>query len=65
MLNVEVDGIVAGVEPLTAKVMDALLSLKCISRVGVGMDNVDLEYARQKKIIVVNKKMLIHNLKNE
>ena len=47
-------GIVAGVEPLTAKVMDALLNLKCISRVGVGMDNVDLEYARQKKIIVVN-----------
>jgi D-3-phosphoglycerate dehydrogenase len=48
------DGIVAGVEPLTAKVMDALPNLKCISRVGVGMDNVDLDYARQKNIIVVN-----------
>ncbi|MFT4155378.1 phosphoglycerate dehydrogenase [Parafilimonas sp.] len=47
-------GIVAGVEPLTARVMDALPNLKCISRVGVGMDNVDLEYARQKGIIVVN-----------
>jgi D-3-phosphoglycerate dehydrogenase len=47
-------GIVAGVEPLTAKVMDALPDLKCISRVGIGMDNVDLEYARQKSIIVVN-----------
>ena len=47
-------GIVAGVEPLTAHVMDALPKLKCISRVGVGMDNVDLEYAKQKGITVVN-----------
>lgn len=47
-------GIVAGVEPLTAQVMDALPKLKCISRVGVGMDSVDLEYAKQKGIAVVN-----------
>lgn len=47
-------GIVAGVEPLTPRVMDALPNLKCISRVGVGMDNVDLDYAKQKDIIVVN-----------
>ena len=47
-------GIVAGVEPLTARVMDALPQLKCISRVGVGMDSVDLEYAKQKGIIVCN-----------
>lgn len=47
-------GIVAGVEPLTARVMDALPLLKCISRVGVGMDSVDLEYAKQKGIKVVN-----------
>jgi D-3-phosphoglycerate dehydrogenase len=47
-------GIVAGVEPLTARVMDALPELKCISRVGVGMDSVDLEYAKKKGIVVVN-----------
>lgn len=47
-------GIVAGVEPLTPRVMDALPDLKCISRVGVGMDNVDIEYAKQKGIVVVN-----------
>ena len=47
-------GIVAGVEPLTSRVMDALPDLKCISRVGVGMDNVDIEYAKQKGIVVVN-----------
>jgi D-3-phosphoglycerate dehydrogenase len=47
-------GIVAGVEPLTRRVMDALPQLRCISRVGVGMDNVDLDYARQRNIAVVN-----------
>ncbi|WP_153798936.1 phosphoglycerate dehydrogenase [Foetidibacter luteolus] len=47
-------GIVAGLEPLTPKVMDALPALKCISRVGIGMDNVDMEYAKQKGIAVVN-----------
>ena len=47
-------GIVAGVEPLTARVMDALPQLKCISRVGVGMDSVDIDYAKQKGIIVCN-----------
>jgi len=47
-------GIVAGVEPLTKRVMDALPQLKCISRVGVGMDSVDLDYAKQKGIVVVN-----------
>ena len=47
-------GIVAGVEPITARVIDALSELKCISRVGVGMDSVDLEYAKSKGIIVVN-----------
>lgn len=47
-------GIVAGVEPLTKRVMDALSKLKCISRVGVGMDSVDLKYAKKKGIVVVN-----------
>lgn len=47
-------GIVAGVEPLTARVMDALPKLKCISRVGIGMDSVDLNYAAEKGIIIRN-----------
>lgn len=47
-------GIVAGVETISTKVMDALPQLKVISRVGVGMDNVDLDYAKQKGIVVVN-----------
>ena len=47
-------GIVAGVESLNAKVIDALPALKCISRVGVGMDSVDINYAESKGIKVVN-----------
>lgn len=47
-------GIVAGLEPLTASVMDTLPELRVISRVGVGMDNVDLEYAKKRGILVVN-----------
>lgn len=47
-------GIVAGVEPITKRVMDACPNLKCISRVGVGMDSIDLKYAKEKGITVVN-----------
>lgn len=47
-------GIVAGVEPLTSRVIDALPNLMCISRVGVGMDSVDVEYAQKKGITVCN-----------
>lgn len=47
-------GIVAGVENLNSTVIDALPLLKCISRVGVGMDSVDIPYAESKGIIVKN-----------
>jgi D-3-phosphoglycerate dehydrogenase len=47
-------GIVAGVESLNTKVIDALPNLKCISRVGVGMDSVDIPYAESKGIQVLN-----------
>jgi D-3-phosphoglycerate dehydrogenase / 2-oxoglutarate reductase len=47
-------GIVAGVEPLTRRVMEALPHLRCISRVGVGMDNVDVACAKSRGIAVRN-----------
>lgn len=47
-------GIVAGVESLNAQVIDALPNLKCISRVGVGMDSVDIPHAESKGIQVLN-----------
>jgi len=45
-------GIIAGVEPLNAKVLKSLSSLRCISRVGVGIDNIDLKCAQELGIVV-------------
>lgn len=47
-------GLAAGTEPLTAKVMDALPKLRVISRCGTGMDNVDMEAAKKRGIVVRN-----------
>lgn len=47
-------GIVAGVENLSKEVIDKLPMLQCISRVGVGMDSVDIPYAENKGIKVLN-----------
>lgn len=47
-------GIVAGVETLDSIVIDSLPNLKCISRVGVGMDSVDIPFAKNKGIKVLN-----------
>jgi D-3-phosphoglycerate dehydrogenase / 2-oxoglutarate reductase len=48
------DGLLAGIEPLTKAVLSAAKSLKVISRVGVGLDNVDLAAAKKLKIKVFN-----------
>ena len=45
-------GIIAGVEPLNSKVLTSLSNLRCISRVGVGIDNIDLECARKLGITI-------------
>lgn len=47
-------GLVAGTEKLTRDVLQRLPELKCISRVGVGMDSVDVGAARELGITVVN-----------
>ena len=48
--NAEV--LIAGTEPITAHVMDAAPNLRLISRVGVGLDNVDLKAARERDVAV-------------
>jgi D-3-phosphoglycerate dehydrogenase len=50
----EADGIIAGTESYNKKVLSSAPHLKVISRVGVGLDNIDLEYAALKGISVVN-----------
>ena len=46
------DVIIAGTEQITAKVMDRATNLKMISRVGIGLDSVDLLAAKERDIIV-------------
>lgn len=47
-------GIIAGVEPLTAKVIQQAAGLRVISRCGIGMGNVDIKTAEKSGIKVVN-----------
>jgi D-3-phosphoglycerate dehydrogenase / 2-oxoglutarate reductase len=47
-------GIVAGDDPLTRRVIDAAPSLRVICKWGVGLDSIDLAYAAERGIPVIN-----------
>lgn len=47
-------GVVAGLEPLTARVLQSAPALRAIARVGIGLDSVDLDAARRLGIEVMN-----------
>jgi D-3-phosphoglycerate dehydrogenase len=47
-------GLVAGVEEYTAETMAEMPNLRCISRCGVGIDNIDLADAERRGITVLN-----------
>lgn len=49
-LGNEIIGVVAGVETYSRNVLDQLTNLKCISRVGVGIDSIDIDYLKEKSI---------------
>jgi D-3-phosphoglycerate dehydrogenase len=49
-LGSDVIGAVAGVETYNSEVLDKLPNLTCISRVGVGIDSIDLKYAKEKGV---------------
>ena len=51
-LTTEAHGIIAGTEPYTEKVIKRCKKLKVISRVGVGLDNVDLRACKDRGVIV-------------
>src|SRR5262245_55894467 len=51
-LVTDVDGLIAGTEPITDKVMSCAPRLKLISRVGIGLDSVDLLAAERRGICV-------------
>jgi len=48
--DLNADAVIIGVDPCSAKVIDAAKNLKAIGKYGVGCDNVDLEYLKQKGI---------------
>lgn len=48
----DVDGIIVGVDPLDADVIAAGTKLKAIAKYGVGTDNIDLDFAKEKGICV-------------
>ena len=50
----EADAIVAGLEPYDEFVLNSLQELRCISRCGVGIDNINLKKAREKNIVIKN-----------
>lgn len=53
-LRPDVVGLITGVEPLTRRVLTGAKGLRVISRCGVGLDNVDLDAARELGIAVHN-----------
>lgn len=54
LLSGEVDGLLAGLEPLDADVLNSAKQLKAIARVGIGVANVDFEAAEENEIKVSN-----------
>ena len=48
------DGFIAGLDAIDRAVLEAADRLKVVARYGVGVDNVDLEAAREKGIVVTN-----------
>lgn len=44
------DGAIVALEEINKKVLDALPSLKVISKFGVGLDNIDLDYCKEKYV---------------
>jgi len=47
-------GVIAGTEKYNKELLTSLKNLKAIFRVGIGIDNIDLNYAKKKKIKVIN-----------
>ncbi len=54
LLDQKTVGLIAGVEPITARVFNSAKNLKVVSRCGTGLDNVDLIAAQQHNVTVFN-----------
>jgi D-3-phosphoglycerate dehydrogenase len=50
----DIDGIIIGIDELSAEIIEKADKLKVISKYGTGLDNIDINMAINKKIIVTN-----------
>ena len=50
----DVDGIIIGIDELSAEIIEEANALKVISKYGIGLDNIDINMETNKKIIVTN-----------
>lgn len=50
----DIDGIIIGIDELSAEIIEKANKLKVISKYGTGLDNIDIHMATNKKIIVTN-----------
>ena len=48
----DIDGVILGVDPMNANVLSNANKLKVISKYGVGIDNIDCDYANKNGIII-------------
>ena len=48
----DVVGIIVGIDPLSARVLEGCRQLRAVSKYGMGLDNIDLDKARELKIKV-------------
>ncbi|MCG3005431.1 phosphoglycerate dehydrogenase, partial [Escherichia coli] len=48
----DANAIITGNDPLSREVIDQAKNLKVISKYGVGLDNIDVDYANSKDIVV-------------
>lgn len=49
----DAEGVIAGTEPFTNRVFESAKNLKVISRIGVGIDNIDMESATQHNVRIL------------
>ena len=50
----DVNYIIAGTETYDKRLLNELTNLKIISRVGVGLDNIDIDFANRKGVLILN-----------
>ena len=50
----DIDGIIIGIDELSAEIIEKANALKVISKYGTGLDNIDINMATNKKIVVTN-----------